>query len=226
MRSGGTIVNTTYTRKPSIGWIDVAAAVLALLGIGTALAGDGRGHMTLQSATFADRGTLPLSMINNAPNARGSNTCVANGAAGGNQSPQLTWTNAPDETRSFMVIVYDVTAQFTHWAMYNIPAGTTSLPENAGVPGSRYGLQNGSDFFSPSYGGPCPPKTFRPFVHEYKVTVYALDEFLPIVRTYGDFVPAGPEGLYQELIDASRDHHVLASASIRGFYSAVARANN
>jgi hypothetical protein len=39
--------------------------------------------------------------------------------------------------------------------------------------------------------------------------VYALDEFLPIVETFGDFVPAGPEGLYQE-----------------GYFSAVAPANN
>jgi phosphatidylethanolamine-binding protein (PEBP) family uncharacterized protein len=110
--------------------------------------------------------------------------------------------------------------------MYNIPAGTTTLPENAGVAGSGYGIQNGRDFFSPTYGGPCPPTTLTPFVHEYKVTVYALDEFLPIVKAYGDFVPAGPEGLYQELIAASRDHHVLASASIRGYFSAVAPANN
>jgi hypothetical protein len=55
--------------------------------------------------------------------------------------------------------------------------------------------------------------------------VYALDEFLPIVKTFGDFVPAGLEGVYQELINASRDHHVLASATIRGYFSAVAPAN-
>ena len=71
--------------------------------------------MTLHSATFANGGTLPLSMINTIPDANGNNTCTASGAAGGNQSPQLTWLHAPDETRSFMVIVYDVVAQFTHW---------------------------------------------------------------------------------------------------------------
>jgi Raf kinase inhibitor-like YbhB/YbcL family protein len=142
------------------------------------------------------------------------------------QWDELTWKHAPDETRSFMVIVYDVTAQFTHWAIYNIPAGTTSLPENAGIADSGYGIQNGNDFFSPGYAGPCPPKTLQPFVHEYAVTVYALDVFLPIVKTFGDFVPAGPEGLYHELIDASRSHHVLASATIRGHFSAVAPPNN
>ena len=182
--------------------------------------------MTVHSANFLDGGTLPLSMINNMPNANGMNACTASGAPGGNKSPQLSWKVAPVETQSFVVIIYDVVAQFTQWAIYNIPAETTSLPENAGVPGSSFGVQNGNDFFSPSYGGPCPPTAFHPFVHEYAITVYALDEFLPIVKTFGAFVPAGPEGLYQELIEASRQHHVLASATIKGFYSAVASVNN
>jgi len=56
---------------------------------------------------------------------------------------------------------------------------------------------------------------------EQRFTVYALDRFLPVVHTFGDFVPAGPEGLYQELIEASRHGHVLASASIAGFFSAA-----
>jgi Raf kinase inhibitor-like YbhB/YbcL family protein len=218
-------MKTNFKSKHTCKWLNaVAAAALAAIGMGTALAEEG--PMTLHSATFVNGGTLPLSMINNVPGANGMNTCTAGGVAGGNESPQLTWKHAPDETRSFMVIVYDVTAQFTHWAMYNIPAGTTRLPENAGIAGSGYGMQNGNDFFTPSYGGPCPPTTLQPFVHEYTFTVYALDEFLPIVKTFGDFVPAGPEGLYHELIDASRSHHVLASASIRGYFSAVAPPNN
>ena len=110
--------------------------------------------------------------------------------------------------------------------MYNIPAGTTSLPINAGVVGSGYGTQNGNDFLSPSYGGTCPPTTLHPFIHEYSVTVYALDEFLPTVKAFGDFVPAGPEGRYHELTTASHRHHVLASASIRGYFSAVAPPTN
>lgn len=204
--------------------IAASAAVIGLTGAGYSSAGGDEHHhdMTLHSATFTDGGALPLSMINTIPGSNGQNTCTANGAAGGNASPQLTWRQAPHETRSFVVVAYDVTAQFTHWMMYNIPAGTTSLPENAGIPGSVYGVQNGSDFFQPYYGGPCPPMTLMPFAHEYRFTVYALDRFLPIVPTFGDFTPAGPEGLYQELIEASRDGHVLASASIAGHFASVA----
>lgn len=217
----GTNSDSRHVRR----WLIAAsAAVIGLTGAGYSSAGgdEHHHHMTLHSATFTDGGALPLSMINTIPGSNGQNTCTASGVAGGNASPQLTWRQAPHETRSFVVVAYDVTAQFTHWMMYNIPAGTTSLPENAGIPGSVYGVQNGSDFFQPNYGGPCPPMTLMPFAHEYRFTVYALDRFLPIVPTFGDFTPAGPEGLYQELIEASRDGHVLASASIAGHFASVA----
>jgi Raf kinase inhibitor-like YbhB/YbcL family protein len=202
------------------------AASAALIGLGVvsySSAGDDEHHhhMTLHSATFTDGATLPLSMINTIPGTNGQNSCTASGVAGGNESPQLTWRHAPHETRSFVVVAYDVTAQFTHWMMFNIPADTTSLPQNAGTPGSVYGAQNGNDFFQPNYGGPCPPMTLEAFAHVYRFTVYALDRFLPIVPTFGDFTPAGPEGLYQELIEASRGGHVLASASIAGHFASV-----
>lgn len=200
-----------------------SAAVLGLTVMGSSSAADeDRHHMSLHSATFVDGGTLPLSMIYNIANSAGQNTCTASGAAGGNQSPQLSWKHAPPETRSFVVIAYDVTAQFTHWQIYNIPADRNSLPENAGTPGSVYGTQNGNDFMQANYSGPCPPTTLTPVSHTYEFTVYALDRFLPVVASFGDFVPAGPQGLYQELIEASRHGHVLASATIAGHFSAVA----
>jgi Raf kinase inhibitor-like YbhB/YbcL family protein len=211
-------------RKPrSVALRALSATVLAMAALGTAAAGDDGGRMTLHSATFTDGGALPLSMINTMLNTTGQNVCTATGVPGGNESPQLTWKRAPDGTQSFVVIVYDVTAQFTHWAIYNIPAERTSLPENAGIPGGGFGVQNGNDFFVPGYDGPCPPTTFKPFLHKYTFTVYALDTFLPIVPAFGDFVPPGPEGLYQELLGAARDGHVLASARIVGFYSAAAQ---
>jgi Raf kinase inhibitor-like YbhB/YbcL family protein len=198
-------------------------AVFAIAGIGLAAADDDAHHaMTLHSATFVNGGTLPISMINNNPDATGQNLCTVSGAPGGNESPQLTWRHAPPDTRSFVIVAYDITAQFTHWQMYNIPADTTSLPQNAGIPGSVYGTQNGNDYFQANYSGPCPPSNLMPHTHKYQFTVYALDRFLPTVQSYGDFVPAGPEGLYQELIEAGQHGHVLASASIAGYASAVA----
>jgi Raf kinase inhibitor-like YbhB/YbcL family protein len=215
-----------HTRNILRWMIAASAALIASTGAGAAFGDDDDRRMTLHSATFEDGATLPLSMIGTIPG-----NCTANGATGGNMSPQLTWKHAPDQTRSFVVIVYDVVAQFTHWAMYNIPASTTSLPENAGIPGSSFGVQNGNDFFLAGYNGPCPPTSLTPLVHKYVITVYALDSMLPIVPTFGDFVPAGPEGLYHELIGDEHHgeqhrNHVLASASIAGFYSAAASTGN
>ena len=200
----------------------IPAALLGLAAGNSTAWGDDDHHMRVESATFTNGGTLPLSMISTIANASGQNSCTADGSAGGNQSPQLSWQHAPERTRSFVIVSYDITAQFTHWVMYNIPADATSVAENAGVPGSSLGVQNGNDFFQPNYNGPCPPTTLMPFSHQYQFTVYALDRMLPVVPTFGDFVPAGPEGFYQELIAASRAGHVLASASISGFFSAVA----
>ena len=170
----------------------------------------------LSSTTFATRTQLPISTINNNI-VNGVNTCSADGSPGGNQSPELAWTNAPKRTASFVVVAFDTTASFTHWGMYNIPATTTELPENAGVAGSTFGTQVLNDFFiGEEYDGPCPPNV-EPFVHHYVFTVYALDKQLRL-PTSGNFPPSA-ETLYQALIVAGRVGHVLASSSITGLHS-------
>src|SRR3984885_11491549 len=100
----------------------------------------------LHSTTFSNDSVLPLSMIlNNQVN--GVNTCSATGAAGYDESPELSWTGVPRGTQSFVVVLYDVTASFTHWGMYNISGNVTKLPENAGVASSHYGLQNENELY-------------------------------------------------------------------------------
>jgi Raf kinase inhibitor-like YbhB/YbcL family protein len=178
----------------------------------------------LHSTTFKNDATLPLSMIANfSSSSPNSNPCTFNGEPGGNQSPELSWTGAPAGTRSFVVIMYDVTASFTHWGMYNIPLKATGLPANAGVVGDDFGDQINNDYGigDLSYDGPCPPTTSTPLVHHYVFTVYALDTTLPKLSAFGDFQP-GSEALYQALIAAARNDQILASASLTGFYSAAA----
>src|SRR5215217_4024651 len=58
------------------------------------------------------------------------------GGTGANKSPALAWSDAPADAKSFAVTVYDPDAPtgsgWWHWVVFNIPAGTTGLPEGAG----------------------------------------------------------------------------------------------
>jgi Raf kinase inhibitor-like YbhB/YbcL family protein len=171
----------------------------------------------VSSSTFENNSTLPLSMINNIT-VNNVNSCSVNGSPGGNQSPELSWTRADPRTRSFAVVLYDVTAAFTHWGMYNISPSATGLPENAGAAGSQFGAQIFNDFFvGAQYDGPCPPPNVSPVVHQYVFTVYALDTKLNLPSSAN--FPASAETLYQALIAAGMAGHILESASITGFYS-------
>jgi Raf kinase inhibitor-like YbhB/YbcL family protein len=170
--------------------------------------GNGYGDFRVSSSTFSEGGTIPLTMV--------YNQCPAY-PGGGDQSPELSWTNAPRGTNSFVVVTYDVTASFTHWGMYNISGRATGLPQSAGVAGSKFGLQVSNDFGDLSYDGPCPPPQDNPVVHQYVFTVYALDIKLPTLPTFGDF-PPGAEALYHALIAAGRGGHILQSASIVGHF--------
>jgi len=168
------------------------------------------------SATFKNDTTLPLSMVDNIVSG-GSNICSLGGSPGQDQSPQLSWTNAPRETRSFVVVAFDTTANFTHWGMYNIGADATGLAANAGVAGSTYGNQILNDFLDPNYDGPCPPSNLPPNVHHYVFTVYALGSELDLPSTTN--FPANAETLFRALIHAAMRGDLLDSASITGFYS-------
>jgi len=203
-------------------WPGVFAGAVILIGTSAASAwgqspDPRRESFQLQSTTFANDQFLPISMIfNNVVN--GINTCSINGARGANASPELSWTGTPPGTRSFVVVTYDVTAAFTHWGMYNIPGTATGLPENAGVAGSPYGAQVYNDFYIlPEYDGPCPPANVAPYVHQYVFTVYALDIGLQLPGSTN--FPANAETLYQALIAAGIEGHILASASLTGLYS-------
>ncbi|CAN7155414.1 MULTISPECIES: YbhB/YbcL family Raf kinase inhibitor-like protein [unclassified Microbacterium] len=104
------------------------------------------------------------------------------GVPGGRDiSPELTWSGFPDDTRSFIVTVFDPDAPtgsgFWHWAVGNIPATTTHLVEDAGSE-SRELLPAGAVAFPNDAGlaryiGAAPPAGSG--VHRYHITVTALD---------------------------------------------------
>ena len=155
---------------------------------------------TLRSSQFAEGQTLPDSTVLNALDCKEPNI-----------SPDLTWTNLPTNTQSFVMIMDDYQARggdgFIHWAVYNIPANVSSIPANAGtsegdIPG--IGRHAYNDFLKRSYGGPCPPQGPP---HQYRFTVYALD--LPSIDD------AGTPMTWRKLRFIIRGH-ILGQASLTG----------
>lgn len=109
------------------------------------------------------------------------------GCNGGNQSPQLSWSGAPEGTKSFAITCFDPDAPtgsgFWHWVVANIPPSVTSLDLGAGDPASGRmpagALEVRTDFGKPGYGGPCPPEGMN--VHRYVFTVHAVGlDALPV----------------------------------------------
>ncbi len=177
----------------------------------------------LHSTTFSNDSVLPISTILN-NQVSGVNTCTASGAAGYDESPELYWTGVPKGTRSFVVVLYDVTASFTHWGMYNIGGNVTQLPANAGKPGSPYGPQVENDFeLGQEYDGPCPPANVKPDTHKYVFTVYALSGQLTLPGSAN--FPPNAETLYQALIRAGKQNDILGEASLTGLYSSTPPSN-
>lgn len=110
------------------------------------------------------------------------NVYVQNGSgcSGADTSPPLSWSEAPEGTKSFAVTMFDPDAPtgsgWWHWTIVNIPKDVRSLPADAG---NRNGVkvpvgsvQGRTDFGSPGYGGPCPPAGDKS--HHYHFKVWAL----------------------------------------------------
>ena len=100
---------------------------------------------------------------------------------GADLSPHLNWSDAPEGTKSYAITVYDIDAPtgsgFWHWAVANIPADVTELPEGigelegSGLPDGAIQLPN--DAREARFVGAVPPPEHGP--HRLVITVHALD---------------------------------------------------
>lgn len=117
----------------------------------------------LESPAFADGGTIPTEFT----------------ADGDDLSPPLAITGVPDAASTLTLVVDDPDAPrggFTHWLLWNVPAGTARLPaginQSRRVPDLGDARQGTNGFGELGYRGPRPPADDGP--HTYRFTLYAV----------------------------------------------------
>ena len=116
--------------------------------------------MTLTSTAFDAGGPIPKKYTGEAEDV----------------SPALSWSGAPEGTKSFALICHDPDAPlvkpgtygFVHWTLYGIPGSVTGLAEGTGD-----FVQGNNDFGNSGYGGPMPPPGHG--THHYFFWLLALD---------------------------------------------------
>ena len=136
---------------------------------------------------------------------------IAFSADGSNASPPLKWSNGPEGTRSYALIMEDPDGPrgvWVHWLAWNIRETELreNLPKQPCVGTGAGPIHQGvNSFCQVGYVGPCPPSG----THRYFFKVYALDT---------DQLDLDPEASRQDLLNAI-EPHVLDCGELMVTYS-------
>lgn len=120
-------------------------------------------------------------------------------------SPELSWQNPPDNTKSLALIMDDPDAPggtWVHWVLFNIPSDVRGLKENiAQLP--DHAISGKNSWNRQGYGGPCPPDK----MHRYFFKLYALDTTLDLSADTD-----------KSALEKAMQGHILGTAELMGKY--------
>jgi hypothetical protein len=169
--------------------------------------------LLLSTSLLADNFTLSSTDIAHGEFMNKAQEFEGFGCSGGNQSPQLSWRNAPKGTEAFAITAYDPDAPtgsgWWHWQIVNIPAAVNSLVAGSGDQSNKStptgSLQITNDYGAAGFGGACPPEGHG--AHRYQFTVHALSKKLEL-----------PENASGALTGYMINAHTLGSSTIEALY--------
>jgi Raf kinase inhibitor-like YbhB/YbcL family protein len=173
--------------------------MLAVWGMGGAA--NAAEPFTLTSTTFKDGTLMPKKVANKNP---ANPNCV-----GDNVSPQLSWSGAPEGTKSFALTMVDPEGRgglgVFHWVAYGIPANVTSFAEGeVSKDGDKFVGGKSTQGVS-YYSGPCTPPGSP---HHYTFLIIGTDLDPKEL----------PPGLTLPELQAKLDKHVKGAAGLVGLF--------
>jgi hypothetical protein len=196
--------------KRIIGNAVLAGGIGFALACATGAASAQQKVFTLTSTTFKDGSMLPMKAANSKANAPTNANCV-----GDNVSPQLSWANPPDGTKSFVLLMEDpegrAPAGVHHMVTYGIAPTVTGFAEGEmSKPSDKFvggKATQGTGF----YNGPCTPANVQP--HHYTFVLIATD-LDPMELSPG----LTREELIPKIVPPSGMPHAKGSAGIVGLF--------
>ena len=161
-----------------------------------------QGVFTLSSTSFKDGERLATKM---AGNNKSNPNCV-----GENVSPALAWSNPPDGTKSFAILMFDIDGRppggVSHWVAYGIPATVTGFAEGEASKQTDKFVGGQSLMKLPHYFGPCTPPGPP---HHYIFTLMATDLEPSALK----------EGMTRDEVIKALDGHAKGATSLVGIFS-------
>jgi Raf kinase inhibitor-like YbhB/YbcL family protein len=180
----------------------ILAAAVTLAAFGGAHDAKAQGVFTLTSPDFKDGARLA---VKNAGNNKSNPNCV-----GENVSPAFSWSNPPEGTKSFALLMFDPEGRppggVSHWVSYGIPLTVTGFAEGEVSKASDKYVGGTSTQKVGFYSGPCTPAGAP---HHYTFTLMATD-----------LEPSALQpGLTRDELFKALDGHVKGATGLIGTFS-------